>query len=282
MAVVLDTVTTTGDLGTANSFSFSHTTSGSNRYLGVIVYQTSSQQSVSSITYGGTGLSLIQAINISGSSRIEVWGLAGPALGSNTVSGSFGGFASSLRVSAISFTGAKQTGQPDTSNATTGQVQIGGSQQPSITLTTSSDGCMIFDAVLMFGNTGALTPGSGQTSRVSATEGTSWIGASTEPQASAGSVTMDWTNGSQLIQWGIIAVAVAPLATITQNNSVKANIKATTSQGNSSKGNMLRSYLQDNTAKANIKTTYYTGMAYDWTPSTVTTPHEGINRGYNS
>ena len=90
---------------------FSHTTSGSNRALLVYVALAGTAQTVSTVTYGGTGLTSLGALNLTGtpSGRVELWGMVNPATGANNVVVTLSATNASWDISAISFTGAHQT-----------------------------------------------------------------------------------------------------------------------------------------------------------------------------
>lgn len=113
--------------GTSNNLS--HTTSGTDRLLMVYIYSTI--DNVTGVTYNGTAMTFVQKQLMTGAAAgqyIHAYILANPTTGTNTVtvtsSSGLGGY-----ISAVSYTGAKQTGQPDNSTKQ--------AANPVTTLTTS-------------------------------------------------------------------------------------------------------------------------------------------------
>lgn len=116
-----------------------HTCSGSDRVLMVYVYAGSDV--VTGVTYNGVSMTFVQKQLMGGAAAgqyIYEYILAAPASGSNNVvvtsSANLGGY-----ISAVSYTGAKQTGQPDNSakQALTGVTTI------TTNLTTVADNCWL-------------------------------------------------------------------------------------------------------------------------------------------
>ena len=155
---------------TATSLSWSHTTgSGTNRFLIVTIHYTviaTSMPSVSGITYNGVAMTHFATV-LSGSTStdrgVELWYLANPASGSNTV-------AATLSASGIYWSGVSTTW----SNAT-----------PS------------------FGTAGTSASGSGTTGTVTEAEsandlfyGALCVRTSSAPTASTGTVPANGTNSS--------------------------------------------------------------------------------------
>ncbi len=111
MAIALDTTTIgTGTSGTSSSFS--HTCTGTNLILFVQVGSQGSTQTVSGVTYNGVSMTQINSTFHSGVRTTTLFYLLNPATGSNTVTISMTGNVFQLGIAA-SYTGVKQSGQPD-------------------------------------------------------------------------------------------------------------------------------------------------------------------------
>lgn len=210
--------------GTASSLTWSHTTSGTNRYLvvGVALRIRSSPdfERVARVTYNGVDLSLIGARNDAGDTdvRIEQWGLVAPATGANNVVVTLaanGNGTTRMVAGAITYTGVDQTTPRGTFAAATG------TGTPA-TVDVSSATNEVVDDVFGVIDSGSSTPpdaavGAGQTSR--------WAQASTNPsqtnvrggsstEAGAATVTMSWTLSSiaGTAVWAIGGVPLKPAA----------------------------------------------------------------------
>lgn len=183
MAIAFNNATASAN--NSGSATFSHTCTGSDRYL--FVY-TSQGNNVSAVTYNGVAMTLLTTYSGSGT-VIKVWGLAAPSPGSNTVSitasGAWAGGASS-------YTGVSQSSIPEAfTNATTGS--------PNITITSSVTTIKDNAWVLGFGHysdsgSRSLNAGSGATGRVvqasSTFYGATSIFDSNAPKTPAGSYSM--------------------------------------------------------------------------------------------
>jgi hypothetical protein len=97
---------TTRTTSYVNNYTFTHTASGVDRYA--LVFIAIRTDSVTSVTYGGSAMTLLQTsieTNVSGG---QIWGISAPATGPQTVSVSLSGFVLS-NAAALSFTGVSQT-----------------------------------------------------------------------------------------------------------------------------------------------------------------------------
>jgi hypothetical protein len=138
MAIAYDTVTHSG-FSSASSFSFSHTTSGSDRLLIVHVYDGNDR--VTNVTYNGVGLTLVEDLLMTGAAAgqyIQLWYLLNPASGTNNVTIT-GSASMSLYASAVSYTGVEQTGQPDASTKQAASPNT----SLTTTVTTTDDNCWL-------------------------------------------------------------------------------------------------------------------------------------------
>lgn len=217
---------------TASTYSWSHTCTGSNRYLTVGISMLSvGGSSVSGITYNGVALTLIKAqASVSGAVRAEIWGLTAPASGSNTVAVTLSASLDSIG-GAVSFTGVHQTSPYEAANSATATNV--GAADATVDVTTVADNDWCIDVVAS--DDTAITVGAGQTSRNNVT-GTLGSGAmSTEgPKTPAGAVTMSWTSVAALATWSIASVALRPTAASTLNVTLTASKGTFTETGVSS------------------------------------------------
>lgn len=113
-AIAYDNASHSGFLNSTSN-NLSHTTSGSDRLLMVYIYSTI--DNITGVTYNGTAATFVQKQLMTGAAAgqyIHAYILANPTSGTNNVtvtsSSGMGGY-----ISAVSYTGAKQTGQPDNS-----------------------------------------------------------------------------------------------------------------------------------------------------------------------
>lgn len=134
---------------TTDTLTFSKTCSGDNRILlvGIRTYKAGSagqDDVITGVTYNGVSMTRVNDTYVTAGNNIRVYlyYLIAPATGANNVvvtQASGGGW--SIRAIATSYTGAKQTGQPDASNtATTG---AGTATSLSCAVTTVADNCWV-------------------------------------------------------------------------------------------------------------------------------------------
>jgi hypothetical protein len=208
--IAFDAATNSTYQAASSSYSWSHTCTGSNRYLVVGIAMFSLAQSVSSITYAGESLALLglQA-SITGACRIELWGIDAPNTGSNTIAVTLSGAIASAGCAA-SYTGVNQSSPTEAYNSA--QATNVGAADATVNITTVADNDWVVDIVAT--DDTAITVGAGNTSRNNVT-GTAGSGAMADNNAAktpAGSVTMSWTNIGALATWAIGGIALRPTA----------------------------------------------------------------------
>lgn len=131
MAIAFDS--SSGTLGSSvTSLTVSHTCSGSNRVLIAGLYLASGDN-VTSVTYNGVAMTQAIKVNRTGTEFIYLYYLANPATGANNLVANFSSD-STPALEGASFTGAKTTGIPDSSNSATG-----GTSPISVSTTTVAD-----------------------------------------------------------------------------------------------------------------------------------------------
>ena len=199
--------------GTPNqvsSLSWSHTVGAScNTILMVGISWRDGNIATTSVTYGGTALTKIGAVNAGGNqNRTELWYLLAPATGTATVVVT-GNASKAIVAASISFTGVNQA----TPLGTSAFVGSNGSTTASVTVSSGS-GQVVLDTVTANGDAVSLTPGGSQTQQWysysnNGDGGNSRGGGSTQPGAA--STTMTWTLGVSK-PWSIGAVPLLPAA----------------------------------------------------------------------
>lgn len=192
MAVAFNAVTTSSSAG-ATSLTFSHTTAGSDRALGVSVIQNDSTSPT--VTYNGVSMSQEVVASIGSSLRARLFELENPANGANNVVVSVG-VEVQIVAGAISVTGADQVDCVSNNASATGF-----SNSPSVAITSATDE-LVMASVMSIAVT--WTAGSGETERWDITAGgtASWGGT----EAGAISVTVNPTQ-SATEDWAIVAMS---------------------------------------------------------------------------
>ncbi len=190
MAIAIDTTTDGGSSNPVASLTFSHTCNGNDRLLTVAVEGDLSTNNITGVTYNGVSMTQVgtgQNGN-SGTTRYTYffW-LIAPATGANSVvvSSSPNGFI--VAVSA-SYTGVKQTGQPDASN-----TGVYATPSPALTLTSVLDNTWVI--ISSFGRTTGAA-GTGSTLRVqNGTSGGGIYDSGASVSAGAQSLTVTYSGG---------------------------------------------------------------------------------------
>lgn len=189
---------TTSSLDTTNitNPSWSHTCTGSNLYLVVLLPHWANGNTVSGVTYNGVAMSLLARSSLSGSNdRSEIWGLANPATGSHTVAVT--GANCYGTIGAASFTGIDQTTSTGTAATATGS-----STGPTVN-TSSASNEVVVGAVSY--DSGTSTTGGGQTPlwNVNSAQDTA-----ASYETGAATTTTSWTIPTA--PWAIAAVPLKP------------------------------------------------------------------------
>ncbi len=232
-AIGFDTVSTYhADTG-ATSLSFSYTTTGSNRLLSADTITDAATNTNTGTTYNSVSMSNFDNIDCPFGGWQNMWGLAGPASGSNTLTSSFSGGGQALEMVATSYTGCNQSGQPD--NHTTDSTAVGVNNF-STSITPNADNCWIL--IFAQANTGIVAAGTNVTQRAEShtLNFSSLVGDNNAAVTPPASTTMQVTGS--VAAWAIILASIAPAAS-TKIISVTSVLFAT-----------IKSV--DNTAIANI------------------------------
>ena len=200
IAVAFDAVST-GTVVSSNTKTVSHTTSGTDRCLVVLVTTyVAGGTTVSSVTYNGTAMTNAGSqTSPSGNSRVTIFYLANPSSGAHDIVVTLAASADDLFVAGLSFTDVHQATPTGTFVSANGT-----STTPSV-VATSETGGMVVDGIMASSGSSAAV-GAGQTSRYSLANAIEGYG-STEPGAA--SVTMSWTITSG--NWAIAALPLKPV-----------------------------------------------------------------------
>jgi hypothetical protein len=198
MAVAFDAASSSSSAGAQTSLTFAHTTTGTDRALGVGV-SINTPDDPTSVTYNGVGMTKEATQDLADGDNSSLWELEAPAEGANNVVITTPN--SQLIVAgAVSVTGADQTDCISNSN-----VANGTSASPSVTVT-SAVGELVMANIMSFGGV-SWTIGADETERwdiQNAGAGTcsGWGGT----QAGAASVTINPTQSASE-EWGICAMS---------------------------------------------------------------------------
>lgn len=198
--VLIDASNTVTGLGTP--VTISHTTgTGANRLMLVGISQ--KNRTVTSVTYGGTPLTLVGDNNINANARIAIFYLLNPPSGTASVQVNFSSAPDmGAVVNVTTYTGVNQSMPLGT--FVSNQAQ---SATPSLTVT-SATGELVYDVISI--RNGNSTPAAGQTQGWNINSGSEMTGAGST-KAGAASTVMSWTNSGNL-NWAMGAVAIKPAA----------------------------------------------------------------------
>lgn len=194
MAIAFDAAANGGGTG------YTHTCSGTNRFMYFSV--NGGGTSTTGVTYNGVSATKIDE----SATKYSHWYLINPASGSNTVATT----PTSPALCSSSYTGVKQSGQPD---ATTAIVEHTNSQSETVSVTTVADNCWV---LMTFGdnNQGTISAGANTTLRTSASNVGQGILDSNAAKTPAGSVSLICNSNAAATTTagGGISIAPAPAA----------------------------------------------------------------------
>lgn len=205
MALAVDATSTGTTTGT--SLTVSHTCTGSNLLLLVGAYTHGTLTDiVTGITYAGTAMTRINTVTNSGggntASRLYLYYLINPATGANNVVTSLSESRTVLNAN-TSYTGAKQSGQPDAGNtAFSATVTTLG-----VTITSVADNSWLVGTLR--GHSGTVTAGTSTSQRIDhATVGLGFYELTANPisPAAAKTINADTTIASDMM-WCLATIA---------------------------------------------------------------------------
>jgi hypothetical protein len=175
---------TTG--GTLSSYSFSHTTSGTDRVLLVTIFQNNSTTDPTAVTYNGVAMTMVTSTAYNGASS-SIWKLVAPATGANTVAVTLAA-ASYVHIVASYWTGGNAV-QNGTANNTL-------SPNPSIVIPSASINNICVDFMGSSINAPTCTPNGGQTNIDNNASGGTFTFMTSYKTAGASSTTMGWSTSN--------------------------------------------------------------------------------------
>jgi hypothetical protein len=173
VAIAFDAATDGGNNGgSSNSLMFSHTVTGSNPilFVGFVGDAPTGSDDITGVSYGGVSCSLIaKRTDLSVNRFIYLYVLAGPSTGANNVvitctNNHF------LLAGSVSYTGAAQFGQPDSSNSN----QAGDEQHVTVAVSTVADNCWTVLIGGGFESNDLLVAGAGSTRRTAEASFGTW------------------------------------------------------------------------------------------------------------
>lgn len=202
MAIAFD-ATSVGTQVNSNTKSWSHTCTGSDLILFVSCMSNTSDD-ITSVTYNSVSMSLVGKVQYPGSGRwTYLYVLVNPATGINTITMTASGV-SFLQGTATSYTGAAQTGQPDSSNTASGT-----STNITASTTVVSSNCWL---VMASGdNQAGESAGSGTTLRNS-TNGNAISDSNGTVSTGSQSLALTIASGN----WGAIIASFSPSEVVVQ------------------------------------------------------------------
>ncbi len=205
MAIAFDTVTNGGEV-TATSLTFSHTCTGTNRFLVVDVVGDVTNDTITGVTYAGAAMTLSGKSLVPGNRYHYFWYKLAPASGANNVVVSS---SSSVLISArsASYTGCNQSAVDSNATATT-QTN---SQLHSVTTTVVADSWLIGSASENQGN--VPIAGIGTTLRNPGGIRGEFQLADSNGEVAAGSRSLQWDGGLATTDWAGAMISINPFAT---------------------------------------------------------------------
>lgn len=202
MAIALGNVTD-GAQATGATYTLSHNSNGDILWVGLFG---DTSDTLTSITYNGVAMTLVQKLGVGFGDRwIYLYYLLNPASGANNLVINFSG-STAAKAICVSYTGAKQSGQPDASNSWNDAFVA----SISHSVTTTADNCwMIFIAK----TNGAGTPSAGTGSTSRGGSNSFALFDSNGPITPAGAYSMDCSVGGSAV-WASAMASFAPAVSI--------------------------------------------------------------------
>lgn len=193
---------------TTSPKTYSHTVTGSNNIILIGNQNVPGTTDLNTaVTYNAVSATFLNYVTQGAGCNADLWQLTGPATGANTVSVTF--TSTNLDVISASYSGAKQSGQPDATNTTT---QASGTSITT-TVTTVAANCWIVGRASN-GST-APTAGTGATARANnAGAGGLWIDSNGPLSAGANSLSVTGVSTGMVLN----LASIAPFVTVTINS----------------------------------------------------------------
>ena len=236
MAIAVISAGNSGVKAGVSSYTFNHVVAaGTDRFLSVQTSQrdpTLADIGNSAVTFNGDPLSLLiarkGAVNTGGNLGTDIWGMFAPDEVSANVAITIAGTVDHSYSTAQNMTGVKQSITP---NITGSNLTIDfDTNDPSTTVVTTVDGCILIDAVYNVTTFGNLTIGAGQT--IISAQGAVNGGGDTAAHSykivgAAGSHSMFWTTpgaGAGMDAWVQVVVALEPAVSASPSQLMQMNV----------------------------------------------------------
>jgi hypothetical protein len=203
---LFDAASNSGYQAAASTVSWSHTCTGTNRFLAVDVSRLGTPgTTVTGITYNGVALSQIGAkSSATDALKVDCWGLANPASGSNTIAVTLSG-AAAFAGTAVSYTNVDQTTPTEAFNSATATNV--GVADATVTVTTVAANDWVHAALAT--DDAAVT--ANQTTRNNVTgAGGSGADEDTGPVVTPAATAMSYTNVGNAQTWVIAGYGIRP------------------------------------------------------------------------
>src|SRR5580700_54372 len=205
-----DAASNSGYQSASSSYTWMHTCTGANGFLAVDVEIFSVPgTTVTGVTYNSVSLSLIGAQNVvSGTGRVECWGLVAPATGTHTIAVTLSASVASAGTAASYYNVTPST--PTEAFAGNSGINSGVATPATVNITTVADKDTVHSAVAA-GQSSAVTAHTGQISR-NIVFGTLGNGANSDEGLVPAStvVTMQWDNIAITAAWAIAGYGLVP------------------------------------------------------------------------
>lgn len=208
--IALDS-TSNGTFTTTSPLVWSHTCAGTDRILFVAV--DSLTDSVTGVTYNGVSMTLVDKTTYPGAGRRgqRLYYLVAPATGANNISASFSG--ANCNGGSISYTGAKQTGQPDSSN-----TKAQGTSEATMTIATTVVASNCWQIACSIDDQGS--GGTGLNGAVvRQTNGQGMMFGDSNAAVSTGSQTITYDFAGSNAIYGAVTASIAPTASAATNSN---------------------------------------------------------------
>jgi len=212
MAIAFDAQSTTSQTGTTTTDA--HTCTGSNLILFAGV-QGGTTDIVTGVTYSGVAMTQIAKVQLPSADNrwLYLYYLVNPATGANNIVATSSG-SQTVRVCGASYTGVKQTGQPDASTTAT---QTAGATTWSMSVTSVADNC--WSLAFMRQGDGTVGAGSATTMRTVGSNFSAMFDSNAVIHP-AGSSTLNFTTGNNINPWAGIIASIAPFIAAASSFSI--------------------------------------------------------------
>jgi len=216
-SIGFDATSNTGDLDAVTSYSWNHTCGASANLLAFGDSHRLGSATVSTVEYNAVAMTYIRTDTNGTYARTTIYYLLAPTTGSaKSVAVTLSSNPSRVAGGVVSYSGARQSGQPDAHNGANGA-----NGNKTVAVVTIVDNCWVFDAVVDMW--GALACGNTERWNIATNQGRG--GSDTNaPKTPPGSQTMVWTGGGA--EWAISAASFAPLVVSSKGGGMASKLVA--------------------------------------------------------